>query len=377
MKCLHIYRHNPVKECPYEAGDDSTFCPFHEPLGGKNFEGEDLSDLDLEEAYLSEANLSRANLEGSNLRYSDLSDSELSHVNLSWCLLEGADLSGANLSHANLSSANLKNADLSNVKLIGADLSLANIENASLTNADLRGAELYGTNLSGTNLFNADLRGARLYGANLSGAKNIRYARFDEIVVEERLGDKLVREGKFIEAIESYNRAIDVYLLLKRVFTENGLYDRAGIYSVGEWRLRGKIQRIGYRALKTRYIDQFLPLTVRFRKKWVAFVEGKARWLANRFLYFSSSYGESPGRVFLTTVFVITIYALLYRILGAVKGARGFAENLYFSVVTFTTVGYGDYVPKSGYHLLAASEAFLGAFLMAFFVVVLSRKVIR
>jgi len=63
--------------------------------------------------------------------------------------------------------------------------------------------------------------------------------------------------------------------------------------------------------------------------------------------------------------------------LGPSGGRWGFRENLYFSVVTFTTVGYGDYVPRVGYHLLAVSEAFLGAFMMAFFVVVLSRKVIR
>lgn len=86
---------------------------------------------------------------------------------------------------------------------------------------------------------------------------------------------------------------------------------------------------------------------------------------------------REPGRVFLTTVRVILIYALIYTFLGAVRGAVGFWENLYFSVVTFTTVGYGDYVPKPEYHLLAVSEAFIGAFLMAFFVVVLSRKVIR
>ena len=42
-------------------------------------------------------------------------------------------------------------------------------------------------------------------------------------------------------------------------------------------------------------------------------------------------------------------------------------------MVTFTTVGYSDYVPKPGYRLLAVS----GAFLTAFFGVVLSRKVIR
>ncbi|NJE31483.1 voltage-gated potassium channel [Thermococcus sp. 18S1] len=376
MKCVHSYRHNPIKECPREAEEDSAFCPFHEPIGGKDFERADLSSEDLEEAYLSGANLRKANLEGSNLRYADLSDADLTHANLSWALLNSADLSGASLSHASLSNSRLDGSDLTGARLISADLSLASLENATLANADLRGAELYGANLNGANLFNTDFRGAKLYGVSLAGAKNLRYAKFDRVVVEEVMGDRLVREGRYAEAAESYNRAIDVYLLLKKLFTEQGIYDMASMYSVGEWRVRGKIQRLAHR-VPGRYVEAFVPLTARFGKRWLTFLEGHLRWLANRFLWYTSSYGESPGRVFLTTVAVILLYAFVYTLLGAVSGAAGFWENLYFSVVTFTTVGYGDYVPKPGYHLLAVSEAFLGAFMMAFFVVVLSRKVIK
>jgi len=376
MRCTYSYRHNPVKECPHQATDDSVFCVFHDPVGGKDFSGMDLVETDLEEAYLSEANLSRANLEGSNLLHADLSDANLANANLSWCVIERADLSGSDLSEAILSNASLRYSDLSNAKLTGADLSLANLENASLVKADLRGAELYGANLSGANLFGADFRGARLYGVSLTGAKNLRYARFDETVVEEVIGDRLVREGKYSEALESYNRAIDVYLLLKKLFAEQGIYEAASRYSIGEWRVRGKIQRIAHKAIGAS-VEVFLPLTARFGKRWLAFLEGHLRWLANRFLWYTSSYGESPGRVFLTTLLVVFVYTFLYWVLGAVEGAESFLENLYFSVVTFTTVGYGDYVPKPGYHLLAGSEAFLGAFMMAFFVVVLSRKVIR
>ncbi len=51
---------------------------------------------------------------------------------------------------------------------------------------------------------------------------------------------------------------------------------------------------------------------------------------------------------------------------------------LYFSVVTFTTLGYGDFQPASGIpRLLSSSEAVLGACLMAMFVVSLSRKFVR
>lgn len=50
---------------------------------------------------------------------------------------------------------------------------------------------------------------------------------------------------------------------------------------------------------------------------------------------------------------------------------------LYFSVVTFTTLGYGDFHPYPKMRLLSATEAVLGAALMAMFIVSLSRKFVR
>lgn len=59
MRCAYSYRHNNLKECPYEVAEDLVFYPFHDPTGEKDFEGADLSGEDLEEAYLSGANLKR------------------------------------------------------------------------------------------------------------------------------------------------------------------------------------------------------------------------------------------------------------------------------------------------------------------------------
>jgi hypothetical protein len=45
--------------------------------------------------------------------------------------------------------------------------------------------------------------------------------------------------------------------------------------------------------------------------------------------------------------------------------------------VTFTTVGYGDITPVGIARLVAALEAFAGAFLMALFVAVFGKKMMR
>jgi hypothetical protein len=54
-----------------------------------------------------------------------------------------------------------------------------------------------------------------------------------------------------------------------------------------------------------------------------------------------------------------------------------FGTCLYYSVVTFTTLGYGDITPIGWSRLFAAFEAFTGSFTIALFVVVFVKKMTR
>jgi hypothetical protein len=53
------------------------------------------------------------------------------------------------------------------------------------------------------------------------------------------------------------------------------------------------------------------------------------------------------------------------------------ATALYFSAITFTTVGYGDWHPVGWARLVAAAEALSGITIMSAFTVILVRKIIR
>lgn len=63
---------------------------------------------------------------------------------------------------------------------------------------------------------------------------------------------------------------------------------------------------------------------------------------------FVFGYGEKPLRVIVTMVLTILAYAMFYGHFGALSEA-GFSSALYFSIVTFTTLGYGDYTTESGF----------------------------
>ncbi len=95
-------------------------------------------------------------------------------------------------------------------------------------------------------------------------------------------------------------------------------------------------------------------------------------------------YGERPVRVLVVGALVIIFCALFYSQPGALICRQGdiessFFQGLYFSTITFTTLGYGDLYPSAEgfYRYLAMSEAIVGGLLMALFVVCLAKRFSR
>ncbi len=91
-------------------------------------------------------------------------------------------------------------------------------------------------------------------------------------------------------------------------------------------------------------------------------------------------YGERPQRIISTALLAIFGWAWLYYPAGIEStpaAEASFLDCLYFSIVTFTTLGYGDLHPATDMRFWAGTEALAGAFLMALFVVAMARKFTR
>ena len=57
------------------------------------------------------------------------------------------------------------------------------------------------------------------------------------------------------------------------------------------------------------------------------------------------------------------------------KTTNFFLDCLYFSIITFTTLGFGDFRPLEGWgRIFAGTEAFIGALMMALFVYTFARR---
>ncbi|MEF8825301.1 MAG: potassium channel family protein [Halapricum sp.] len=113
------------------------------------------------------------------------------------------------------------------------------------------------------------------------------------------------------------------------------------------------------------------------------------RWVTNGFLDLVAGYGERPQRTLALALAVIVTSALAYPAAGGLvtgeeivrycsHGLYAAMDGLYFSVVTFATLGLGDVHPAGDVgRFIAASEGLAGAFLTAVFVFSLGRRVTR
>jgi len=89
-------------------------------------------------------------------------------------------------------------------------------------------------------------------------------------------------------------------------------------------------------------------------------------------------YGEKPLRVITWAVFTIFGLAAAYYFWGTFD-TKSFADTLYYSVASFTALGYGQWAPQpTGWAQgMGAVEAVIGVFSMALFLVTFTRKMTR
>jgi hypothetical protein len=102
------------------------------------------------------------------------------------------------------------------------------------------------------------------------------------------------------------------------------------------------------------------------------------------FLFWATAgFGYRPLRVLLTAVALVLSFAAIYYFSGGIVHAttgeriRDWAHAVYFSGITFSTVGYGEYIPAPHQQLVAMLESVLGMGLMGFFVAVLVNRLTK
>jgi len=77
----------------------------------------------------------------------------------------------------------------------------------------------------------------------------------------------------------------------------------------------------------------------------------------------SESFQVNPQRLLWDTIvsslYMIFVFSIFYRLLGT-DPAGNPLDNIYFSAVTFSTLGFGDFKPNPNAQFFAATQAILG-----------------
>jgi len=246
-----------------------------------------------EKIFLEEANLKGANLEGAHL--------------------ENAYLRGAHLERADLILTYLEGADLFIAKMQGIVSFGAHLENAGLNGAHLENAKFIGAFLNGASLINVHLEGTDFSGSTLYDTK------FEMSIVDN--------------STSLYHCKVNKNTDFRGVSLES-LRIKSATKQLLKYVIRRKNWEEWYRGNSD--------------KKW----KGKVREFVTspvRLFWFVSDYGISTGRIILTFFVLAIAFAMVYLLwpscvmVNNVAGdIRGFVHALYFSVVTMTTLGFGD-----------------------------------
>lgn len=340
-------------------------------LSGKIFEEAiDLSGLDLHWIILKDARFS-THFEGRQLVGAKFDGSDLT----------GADLRGINLQYAQFRKLNNQPTCLAIANLRGSSLLNANFQGADLTGAkfgdvteagEYLEAMLDDTDFRGAKLFRANFKGCYFYGTKLEGAFIRGADIFDAHLEEVDWGSYKIGEekgGDFYSAIHYYRR-------LKTWYTNAGFYDIAGEFFFREMTARrknfwwGGSQSKPFRELLHPFKPKELSRAIFPRKPF--------QWALSKLLSVLCGYGERPSRVVTSAVLVVSGLATAYYLWGSFSSSS-FWDTLYYSAVSFTALGYGNWSPQpTGWAKGAgAAEAFAGVFMIALFLITFTRKMTR
>ena len=305
-------------------------------LSSKDLVGKDLRGHNLSGEDLSNSNLTNANLERVNLLKANMDGAILNGANLNGANLCGASLKGANLDGVTAEKCGFGMADLTGASLFNAKLNFSTFTKAKLKGCNLQCAQLQGVRMREADLQDADFTEASLISSDLS-LSDVKGAKFDNSDLR----------GSRLRLLKNFKRASWIGADIRDI-------NFAGAYLLKRF------------IIDQNYIEEF-----------------KRQNLVTRAIYYiwlvTSNCGRSMALWCAWTLFQILFFALLYSFVGVDYGPHPTPlSHIYFSVVTLTTLGFGDVVPTNWQgQVIVMFEVFTGYIMLGGLLSIFSNKMAR
>jgi len=298
----------------HEAGE--PLGPELQDLRGVRFTDADLSGMDLTGCDFSGCEMSRCNLSEARCPSANFDGATLYKARL-----EGAEFLGTTFREANLSECKAAKAGFGMTDFSGANCFNAKLEDTTFVDAQLRRADFRAAKMARSRMLEADLEGSDFSQADLT-AVDLRETNIDRTNFRHA-----TMRGSQMREVKNYTRAewigadirdIDftgAYLVRQHIIDENYLY---------EFKHQNKVSKYVY------FIWKWTSDCGRSLTRWGLFLSLNVLLFA--FIYWGLDKWAAPD-------------GTGSHLKGIAELGGDFIPYLYYSVVTFTTLGYGDVSP--------------------------------
>lgn len=303
-------------------------------------------------------------LRGADLRRVNLNNLPLTHL---YGGLDQEERDLATVEQGEMAAIHLEGASLRRARLERAIFSWAHLEQANLSRVHLERANLYGAHLEKTDLTQAHLEAVYLLRSTLGDEHgigprllNVRWGDANHAVVQwsqvKMLADEYEATRKMQSAreidrarlLEEYEQAVIANRQLSMALLGQGLNEDAA--------------RFAYRAQVVQR-KVFLYQGIR----------SFGRYLFSLFLALLTGYGYKPTRSFIAYAVVISVFAIIYFLLGS---HLAWNEAIVISMTAFHGRGFfpEQFKPGDPQALVAAIEAFVGLLIEVTFIATLTQR---
>lgn len=319
-------------------------------IGGRNLDFTDLDDIridgDLHGGYKTIINFSSCN----NMV---LDKTRLHHTDFYECNLDNFRSTGGRIQDFNFVRCQMENPVFSGTHIAAVTFDNTMIHNIKLDNCDLQSLTYKPKCNSRYNYSNYDImRRIRTAFQTIGKRDEARKLYYQERVYERKylFNPYGIHREEFPEGIIS----IDLSKWYRR--WKFNQYSKE--YIVKEWFSFARFHVLKW--IHPRYVIK----TIKYKLKWIVSLVENMLW----------GYGEKPHRIICNILAAIALYSLIYKHSDHPELKNSLPNSVYFSIVTFTTLGYGDIKPDESLKLICGSEALLGALLIGMLVAGFSNR---
>jgi len=234
------------------------------------------------------------------------------------------------------------------------EFSNSSVINIRVTDSNIAQWSFYRTNITGK------ISNSRLSMINIIGG-----------------GFNAILDNTFISKVEAQHvnelSFLSTYQALKKVYADQGDDKNAIIYFLKEKDLEREalFNNIFAQQINSRFQLSWLKKNRLLLKAIsIAIHQYASSWLNN--VYWG--YGRRPFRVIGCSLVMIFICALIYYFnqgllnMPSQQAEATLSDSFYYSTITFTTLGYGDFTPKGFLRVVASFEALFGGMSIGFLV---------